>query len=132
MSRVIHFEIHASRPSELIAFYRELFGWKFSQWANQEYWLIETGAADRPGINGGLTQRRGPAPSGEQPVNCFSCTVEVPGLDKCLEDARRLGAEVVVPKMPIPGVGWLAYLKDPDRNILGVMQHDPAAGQGAG
>jgi predicted enzyme related to lactoylglutathione lyase len=29
--------------------------------------------------------------------------------------------------MPIPGVGWLAYVKDPDGNILGLMQTDPGA-----
>jgi predicted enzyme related to lactoylglutathione lyase len=29
--------------------------------------------------------------------------------------------------MPIPGVGWLAYIKDPDGNIIGLMQPDPKA-----
>jgi uncharacterized protein len=32
-----------------------------------------------------------------------------------------------VPKMPIPGVGWLAYIKDTEGNILGMMQPDPSA-----
>jgi len=27
----------------------------------------------------------------------------------------------------VPGVGWLAYVKDPDGNILGLLQADPAA-----
>lgn len=27
----------------------------------------------------------------------------------------------------IPGVGWLACVKDPDDNILGLMQTDPGA-----
>ena len=36
-------------------------------------------------------------------------------------------ATVAVPKMPIPGVGWLAYVKDSEGNILGMMQSDPAA-----
>jgi predicted enzyme related to lactoylglutathione lyase len=29
--------------------------------------------------------------------------------------------------MPIPGVGWLAYGKDPEGNIFGVMEADSAA-----
>jgi hypothetical protein len=29
--------------------------------------------------------------------------------------------------MPIPGVGWLAYAKDTEGNIFGMMQRDPAA-----
>jgi predicted enzyme related to lactoylglutathione lyase len=26
----------------------------------------------------------------------------------------------------VPGVGWLAYVKDPDGNILGLLEPDPA------
>jgi len=32
-----------------------------------------------------------------------------------------------VPKMPIPGVGWLAYAKDTEGNIFGIMQPDANA-----
>jgi hypothetical protein len=38
-----------------------------------------------------------------------------------------LGAEIALPKMPIPGVGWLGYIKDPDGNVLGLMQPDVSA-----
>jgi hypothetical protein len=127
MARVVHFEIHASRPDRLIAFYSSLFGWKFQQWDASEYWLIETGAAQAPGINGGLLVRRGPAPVDGQPVNSFVCTVEVAGLEETLARAGSLQGSVAVPTMPIPGVGWLAYIKDPDGNILGVMQPDASA-----
>jgi predicted enzyme related to lactoylglutathione lyase len=29
--------------------------------------------------------------------------------------------------MPIPGMGWLAYCKDTEGNIFGMMQGDPNA-----
>jgi predicted enzyme related to lactoylglutathione lyase len=29
--------------------------------------------------------------------------------------------------MAIPGVGWQAYVKDPDENIVGLHQPDPGA-----
>jgi predicted enzyme related to lactoylglutathione lyase len=29
--------------------------------------------------------------------------------------------------MPIPGLGWLAYYKDTEGNIFGMMQPDPNA-----
>ena len=38
-----------------------------------------------------------------------------------------LGASVALPKMPIPGMGWLAYLKDTEGNVFGMMQMDPKA-----
>jgi predicted enzyme related to lactoylglutathione lyase len=34
---------------------------------------------------------------------------------------------VAVPKMPVPGIGWLAYVRDPDGNIFGMMQADANA-----
>ena len=127
MSRVIHFEIHASKPQALIAFYASLFGWKFQQWGKVEYWQVETGPSDQAGIDGGLVPRRGAAPLDGQAVNAFVCTVHVNSLDESFSKALSLGATVALPKMPIPGVGWLAYVKDPDANILGLMQPDPSA-----
>ena len=41
--------------------------------------------------------------------------------------AEDAGGLCVVPKMPIPGVGWLAYFKDPEGHIFGVMQADATA-----
>ena len=37
------------------------------------------------------------------------------------------GALVCVPKTAVPGIGWLAYVKDPDGNIFGMMQADTKA-----
>ena len=127
MSRITHFEIHASEPQKVIDFYSALLGWKFSQWGAMEYWLIETGPAEEPGINGGLVPRRGPSPLEGQAVNAYVCTARVDALDAIFEKALSLGGTVALPKMPIPTVGWLAYIKDPDGNILGLMQPDPAA-----
>ncbi len=125
MSRVIHFEIHGSDPAALTRFYGELFGWKFSQWGDMPYWLIETGPEGTPGINGGLTLRRGARPVDGQAVNAFVCTIDVASVDDACAKALSLGGTEAVAKMPIPGVGWLAYVKDPDGNILGLMQNDP-------
>ena len=39
----------------------------------------------------------------------------------------RAGGTIALPKMPIPGMGWLAYCKDTEGNIFGMMQSDPNA-----
>lgn len=127
MSRVVHFEIHATSPAKVMEFYSSLFGWKFSQWGGMDYWMIETGSSDQPGIDGGLLPRQGPGPAEMQSVNSYVCTVQVASVDDTLAKAGSLGAVTAVPKMPIPTIGWLAYLKDPDGNIFGVMQPDPSA-----
>ncbi len=128
MGRVVHFEIHASDPERSAAFYRELFGFEFTKWAGagMDYWLVKTGA-EGPGIDGGLVRRMGPPPAEGAAVNAFVCTIEVRDVDETLARATALGGTIALPKMPVPGVGWLAYLKDPDGTILGVHQPDPTA-----
>jgi hypothetical protein len=135
MNRVVHFEIHAARPESAARFYREVFGWEIREWVidgvqvaeENRYWLVSTGAEGAPGINGGIVVRRGPAPADMQPVNAFICTVEVSSVDESVQKALRAGGSMVLPKMPIRGVGWLAYCKDTEGNLFGVMQNDTGA-----
>ena len=128
MPRLIHFEIHASDPERVQVFYRTLFGWQFQAWNGPvEYWVITTGDAAQPGINGGMVRRRGPAPAEGQAVNAFVCTVDVADLDATLRALPGAGGTLALPKMAVPGVGWLAYVKDPDGNLCGLMQADSAA-----
>ena len=127
MPRVIHFEVHAEKPERAIKFYREVLGWEFTKWDGpQPYWLIKTGPDGQPGINGGMIPRRGAIDG--QAVIAYVCTVDIPSVDEYLKKAQANGGTVAVPKMPIPGVGWLAYCKDTEGNIFGLMQADPKAG----
>lgn len=128
MPRVVHFEVHAENPERAIAFYQTVFGWQFQKWNGpMDYWLITTGDDAERGINGGLVRRQGPPPGEGQPVNAYPCTIQVPTLDEYVNKAIAGGATVALAKMPIPGVGWLAYVKDTEGNIVGLMQSDPAA-----
>ncbi len=62
-----------------------------------------------------------------QAVIAFVCTVDVPAIDEYLKKATAGGATIALPKMAIPGVGWLAYCKDTEGNIFGMMQSDKNA-----
>ena len=127
MPRVVHFEIHAADPDRAVKFYTTLFGWEISKWDGPaDYWLIRTGPADQRGIDGGLLRRQGPAPAETQPVNSFVCTVDVSNVDEYFAKALAAGGAAAVPKMPVPSIGWLAYVKDTEGNIVGMMQMDPA------
>lgn len=125
MSRVVHFEIHAEDPQRAINFYASVFGWQFSQWGDQEYWIIITGPSDQPGINGGLLPRRGQIDG--QAVIAYVCTIDVASLDATIAAIEANRGTLALPKMAMPGVGWLAYYKDTEGNIFGVMQADPQA-----
>lgn len=128
MPRVVHFEIHAGNPERARTFYGELFGWEFTQFGGpMDYWIIKTGSEGEPGIDGGLMRRMGAPPADGQAVNAYVCTIDVDQLDESIERALALGGTLALPKMPIPGVGWLGYAKDPEGNIFGMMQADPNA-----
>lgn len=120
MGRIIHFEIPAADPEVSISFYKNVFNWEVSRWGDEEYWLLKTGEDDEPGINGAIMKQRDP----EQPV---VNTIEVANLEKAIEAIEKNKGEIVVPKMAVPTVGWLAYFKDPSGYISGVMQPDANA-----
>jgi len=125
MPRPVHFEIHASDPERAIAFYSAVFGWKFESWGGVPYWVISTGEGD--GIDGGLVPRQGPAPEETAPVHGFVNTISVTDLDGTLAAIAEAGGKEALPKHAVPGVGWLAYSKDTEGNIFGVLQPDEKA-----
>lgn len=127
MPRVVHFEIHAGEPERAISFYNSVFGWQFQKWEGPlEYWFIITGDSETPGINGGLVKRMGEV-AGDS-VIAYVCTIEVPSVDEYAEKIAANGGTIVVPKTPIPGVGWLVHAKDTEGNIFGLHQEDSSAG----
>ena len=129
MPRPIHFEIHTENPERAMRFYEGMFGWRFTKWNGPApYWVVQTGDAGEPGIDGGMMQRMGSAPVDGAAVNAWVCTVGIDDVDASVASAQRLGGTIALPKMPVPGVGWLSYVKDPDGNILGLMQSDRTAG----
>jgi predicted enzyme related to lactoylglutathione lyase len=120
MARVTHFEIPANDPEKLAGFYEKVFDWKFSKWPGPEdYWLVTTGDGEA-GINGGLMRRKHP----DQPV---VNSLTVLSVDDAVATVLANGGSIAVPKMAVPGIGWLAYCKDPEGTIFGMMQNDSAA-----
>jgi hypothetical protein len=121
MSRVYHFEIPADDPERAIKFYETVFGWTIEKWDGPiEYWLIMTGPEDQPGIDGGLARR-------EDSEIGIENIIDVSSLEESLENVTANGGEVIRPKIPVPGVGWVAYIKDTEGNIFGLMESDPNA-----
>ena len=119
-NRVVHFEIPCDQPENTMNFFKEAFGWSFQQFGNEPYWIAITGDEKTPGINGAIMKKMNPG----QPV---ANSIDVPDIEVAIQNIINAGGTIVVPKMAIPTVGWLAYFKDPDGNIHGVYQNDTAA-----
>lgn len=118
MSRVTHFEIPADDPERAIKFYSKVFGWKIKKWEGPvDYWLITTGSDKEPGINGAIMKKSDPAMS---VVN----SIDVTSVDVFLKKVVAAGGKTIMPKTPIPGVGYFAYCRDTEGNMFGMMQAD--------
>lgn len=129
MNRPIHFEIHSTDPEIAGAFFAKVFGWKLHKWEGpMEYWLVCTSpdgkqggeSREHAGIDGGMMRSRDGQP---RTVN----TVEVKNVDEHMKKVEAAGGRVVVPKMGIQGVGYVAYCTDPTGALFGVMHADPNA-----
>lgn len=119
-NKVVHFEIPCNDPQKTMDFFNEVFGWTYQQFGTEQYWSVMTGDPKSPGINGGIMKKRDP----DQPV---VNSILVENVDEFIAKIEKAGGKIVVPKMSIPNVGWLAYFTDPDGNIHGIYQDDPSA-----
>ena len=119
---IIHFEIPADDVEKLRKFYMELFGWNIVGTPGpMEYYMIQTVPTDekgmliRPGVNGGMMQRRDPD---HKPINYIA----VESIDEYSKKIEVLGGKIIVPKTEVPGIGWWALALDPENNQFAILQ----------
>jgi uncharacterized protein len=118
MNRPIHFEIPGNDPEKLAIFYEKVFGWKKQKWGEgMDYWLMNTGENDEPGIHGAIMKK------GD--IQCTVNTINIDNIDKYLEKVVAKGGKILMPKDHIETVGWFSYCLDPEGNQFGLMQPDP-------
>ncbi len=115
MGRVLHFEIPSDKPEKSLEFYEKIFGWKAQKWGDNDYWLIETGNKEEPGINGAITKRHEIL---QQVVN----TIMVDNINETIKLINENGGKVLTDIQDIPNVGKFVYFKDPDGNITGALE----------
>lgn len=126
MGGVVHFEIPADDQQRATNFYQEAFGWKITPMPDMNYNTLTTTPTDESGrpaepgaINGGLVPREGDL---KHPV----ITVDVEDIDATLKTVEQLGGSVVMPKNTIPDMGFYAYFKDTEGNVMGLWENLPA------
>jgi uncharacterized protein len=122
-NRVVHFDIYADDVERAIAFYQKVFGWTIQKVDGMDYWLIKTGDEGELGIDGGVGKRTSPT-EGDIPQFGYTCTVGVEDVNAAFEAALAAGGTEVHKPGPIPGVGYIAYVRDTEGNHLGIMQSD--------
>ena len=79
----------------------------------------DTGPSEPGFINGGMLAREEAAAPGPVVV------MDVPSIDDALAAIERLGGSTVVPKQPVGEMGFTAYVKDTEGNVVGLWETAP-------
>lgn len=116
MGQQVRLWIFAKDRDRAHTFYARVFGWSLPDNPRQ-CWLITDADDPRLGTDG-------PADSGEELI---IPAVHVADLDATISATVAAGGEVLVPRIPLPGAGWLAYIADTEDNVISIMQDDPRA-----
>ncbi len=122
-NHIVHFAIHADDVDRARAFYERAFGWRFEPFGPPDFYRIQTGSPDDPGIFGALQKRA--EPLGEGGLRGFECTVSVADLEEARAAVLGAGGRITFAGHEIPGVGKLFQFEDPERNVLCAMQYEP-------
>jgi len=123
MDKVVHFEIPVDDVERARGFYGSVFEWGIVPMDDMQYTLVMTTPVDEttqsptdPGaINGGLMHRSSDTPA---PV----ITIQVDAIDGSLKKIEAEGGSVVTPRTSMGEVGFFAYFKDTEGNVIGLFE----------
>ncbi len=124
MDSVVHFEIPADDLPRAKKFYRETFGWHVEEMPTMNYVMATTTEVDKekhmpktPGaINGGMLTRSNTVPAPSLAIN-------VKDLDAAVEKVKSAGGSIVKGKVAVGNMGFIAYFKDTEGNVLSLWQN---------
>ena len=123
MDSVVHFEIPADNPKRAQKFYSTVFGWNINSMPDMGYALLGTTEVDKnqmptkPGaINGGMLKR-------QAPVKSVVITINVASIDDAAKKIVKQGGKVVRKKSKVGDMGYAAYFKDTEGNVIGLWQN---------
>ena len=112
---VVHWEFWSQEPEKVSEFYESVFDWNIRHLSEMDYRLVETGGEG--GINGGIMKPQ----AGPWPGN-LAFYIDVDDLDAYAQKITDAGGKIVVDRMEVPGVGFLALFEDPDGRVLGLWK----------
>ncbi len=122
MGRVVHFEIPFDDADRARNFYRDVFDWEITPMPEMNYNMVSTGPTSNEGmptepgyIGGGMMQR-------EAPVATPVLTLGVDDIDASIVAIEKNGGSAVGEKLPVGDMGFAAYFKDSEGNLMGLWQ----------
>ncbi|MFA5106569.1 MAG: VOC family protein [Candidatus Micrarchaeia archaeon] len=122
MESVVHFEIPAEDVKRAKRFYESVFGWATESYPEMDYTILRTTPVDKDrmplkagAINGGMMKR-------SKEVKSPVITIGVASMDDSVKKIEKAGGKIIVPKMKVGDMGFAAYFKDTEGNVVGLFQ----------
>jgi len=117
---IVHIELSAADRQAAARFYADIFGWQTQDFPEMNYTTFSTGEGS---VGGGLN----PVQEGN-PAGTVVPYIQTDDIDATLAKIEARGGQTVVPKMEIPGVGFIAHFSDPTGNRMALLT--PVESQG--
>ena len=121
-ARVVHFEVPFDDADRARSFYRDVFDWQINAMPELNYTIVSTGPVSDEGmpseagyIGGGMMQR-------QAPVNTPVITLQVDDIDATVVAIEKHGGSAVGEKLTVGDMGFAAYFKDSEGNLMGLFQ----------
>ena len=121
-ARVVHFEVPFDDADRARSFYRDVFDWQINAMPELNYTIVSTGPVSAEGmpseagyIGGGMMQR-------QAPINTPVITLQVDDIDATVVAIEKHGGSAVGEKLTVGDMGFAAYFKDSEGNLMGLWQ----------
>jgi predicted enzyme related to lactoylglutathione lyase len=122
-ARVVHFEVPYDDADRARQFYQAVFDWQIQPIPEMGYNMVSTGPVSDQGmpaepgyIGGGMLQR-------QEPVQSPVITLAVDDIGSALVAIEKNGGAAVGEKVPVGDMGFAAYFKDTEGNLMGLWQN---------
>jgi predicted enzyme related to lactoylglutathione lyase len=119
--KVVHFEIPFDDGERANSFYASAFGWQLMPMPDMGYTIVMTGPSGDTGptepgfINGGMFER-------EDAARSTNIVIDVPDIEAALVAVRDAGGSTVSERQAVGDMGFAAYFKDTEGNLVGLWQ----------
>jgi uncharacterized protein len=121
-AKVVHFEVPYDDADRATKFYRDVFGWNITPMPEMDYTTVSTGPVSDQGmpaepgyIGGGMFKREGDL---DRPI----ITLDVASIDDAMKTVTASGGSAVGEKMTVGEMGFAAYFKDSEGNLMGLWE----------